>query len=280
MGSFETIDHEWLIKFIEHRVSDKRVLRHVQKWLKAGVLEDGRWVQKQEGTPQGGTISPLMANLYLHYVFDLWAHRWRKKQAKGDVIIVRYSDDFVVGFQHRSEAEQFLGELRERFREFGLELHARKTRLIEFGRHAADNRSGRGEGKPETFDFLGFTHTCGRTRRGHFTILRHTTQKRQRAKLREVKTELRRRLHAPVPATGQWLRSVILGSYQYYAVPGNQRKLNAFWYHLYKAWYRILRRRSQTHSLSWRRMTRLRDRWVPRPHTLHPYPDQRLCVTT
>ena len=279
-GYFDTINHEWLRKFIEHRVEDKRVVRHVQKWLKAGVLEDGRRTQKQEGTPQGGNISPLLANVYLHYVFDLWANQWRKKQARGEVIIVRYADDFVVGFEHRSEAEQFFNELQERFKEFGLELNAEKTRLIEFGRHAARNRKGRGEGKPETFDFLGFTHACGQTSKGSFAILRHTTQKRQRAKLREIKTELRRRLHAPVPETGKWLRSVLLGYYRYYAVPGNTRKLNAFWYYTYRMWCRTLRRRSQTHSLSWQRMNRLRERWLPTPRTLHPYPFKRLYVKT
>ena len=279
-GYFDTINHEWLIKFIEHRVKDKRVIRHVEKWLKAGVLEEGKRTQTEEGTPQGGNISPLLANVYLHYVFDLWANHWRKTRAHGDVIIVRYADDFVVGFQHQSEAVQFLKELQERFREFNLELNAEKTRLIEFGRHAARNRKAGGKGKPETFDFLGFTHVCGRTRKGGFAMVRHTTQKRQQAKLRELKAEMRRRLHAPVPETGKWLRSVLLGYYRYYAVPGNLRKLSAFQYHIYQMWYRALRRRSQTHCLSWSRMNRLRDRWLPTPRTLHPYPFRRLCVTT
>lgn len=279
-GYFDAIDHEWLMKFIEHRVADKRVLRHIKKWLNAGVLEDGAVARSEEGVPQGGSISPLLANVYLHYVFDLWADQWRRKHASGDVIIVRFCDDFVVGFQYRKDAERFLGELRERFLEFNLELHKDKTRLLEFGRFAALNRKRQGRGKPETFDFLGFTHICGRTKNGKFTVLRHSIGKRIRAKLEELETELRRRLHHPVPVVGKWLRVVLLGHYRYYGIPGNNRKLGSFKYHLSRLWYKVLRRRSQRHRLNWERMDRLINRWLPRPRICHPYPDLSMYVTT
>jgi group II intron reverse transcriptase/maturase len=227
-GFFETLDHGWLVKFIEHRIGDRRVVRLIEKWLRAGVLEDGKRTVSEVGTVQGGSISPLLANVYLHYVFDLWVQRWRRKQARGDVVVVRFADDFVVGFEHREEAEKFLTELRQRIAGFGLELHPEKTRLIEFGRHAAENRQGRGEGKPETFNFLGFTHICGKTSQGRFTVLRQTMRKRWQAKLQQLKGELKRRMHLPVPEVGSYLRSVILGHIRYYGVPMNTEGIRAF----------------------------------------------------
>jgi group II intron reverse transcriptase/maturase len=279
-GYFDAIDHAWLLEFIEHRIADKRVLRHIKKWLNAGVLEDGAMARSEEGVPQGGSISPLLANVYLHYVFDLWADQWRRKHASGDVIIVRFCDDFVVGFQYQQDAERFLAELRERFLKFSLELHKGKTRLIEFGRFAALKRKRQGRGKPETFDFLGFTHICGRTKNGKFAVLRHSIGKRIRAKLVELEIELKRRLHHPVPVVGKWLRVVLLGHYRYYGVPGNSRKLESFMFHLSRLWYKVLRRRSQRHRLNWERMDRLIDRWLPRPRICHPYPDLGMYVTT
>jgi RNA-directed DNA polymerase len=279
-GYFDAIDHQWLMKFIKHRIADKRVLRHIKKWLNAGVLEDGALARSEEGVPQGGSISPLLANVCLHYVFDLWADQWRARHVCGDVIIVRFCDDFVVGFQYRKDAEGFLVELRERFLKFNLELHKGKTRLIEFGRFAAQNRKGRGEGKPETFDFLGFTHICGKTQNGKYTVLRHSVNKRIRAKLMEIKTELKRRLHHPVPAVGKWLRVVLLGHYRYYGIPGNIRKLEAICFHVSRLWYKALLRRSQRHWLNWKRMNRLIDRWLPRPRIVQPYPDLCRYVTT
>mgnify|MGYP005654498483 CR=1 FL=1 len=279
-GYFDAIDHGWLMRFVEHRIADKRVLRHIRKWLNAGVLEDGTRYVSEQGVPQGGSISPLLANIYLHYVFDLWANKWRKERARGDVVIVRYCDDFVVGFEHREEAERFFEALVERFKEFGLELHSGKTRILEFGRFAAANRRRRGQGKPETFDFLGFTHICGKTRKGKFTVWRHTIGKRMRAKLREIKEELRRRLHWPIPVVGKWLRTVILGHFRYYGVPGNSRKLASFRYHITCLWLKSLRRRSQKHRTNWDRMNRLAARWLPLPRICHAYPDLSLYVRT
>lgn len=278
-GFFDTIDHEWLMKFVEHRIADQRVVRHIKKWLNAGVLEDGKRIQVEEGTPQGGSISPLLANIYLHYVFDLWADHWRKTQTHGDVIIVRYADDFVVGFEHQQDAERFLEELRKRFAKFNLELHPDKTRLIEFGRFAAERRRRRGLGKPETFDFLGFTHSCSRTREGWFCILRQTMRKRLRAKLQAVKQGLRKRLHAPLPEVGKWLRSVLSGHYRYYGVPRNSRALRAMRHWVQRLWHRTLCRRSQKKlKAAWQRVNSLSSRWLPAPRILHPYPDERLCV--
>jgi group II intron reverse transcriptase/maturase len=274
-GFFDAIDHQWLLKFVEHRIADQRVIRHIKKWLKAGVLEDGQWTELQEGSPQGSSISPLLSNIYLHYAFDLWADQWRHRQACGDVVIVRFADDFVVGFQYRHEAEQFLKELQDRLRKFNLKLHATKTRLIEFGRRAAVNRERRGDGKPETFDFLGFTHVCDRDRKGRFIVLRQTMRKRMCAKRKELKEQLRRRMHQPIPVMGQWLRSVLLGHYRYYGVPRNMRKLKAFCYQVYWLWFRTLRRRSQRHRLTRERMFRLAKRWLPKPRIYHPYPEQR-----
>jgi group II intron reverse transcriptase/maturase len=276
-GFFDTIDHGWLMKFVEHRIADQRVLRHVKKWLNAGVLEGGQRKRMEEGTPQGGSISPLLANIYLHYAFDLWADHWRGTRANGDVIIVRYADDIVVGFQNQSDAERFREELRERFRRFNLELNADKTRLIEFGRFATERRQKRGDGKPETFDFLGFTHICGKTRRGRYVVLRQTIRKRRVAKLKEIRDQLRRRLHWPVWEVGQWLRSVLQGYYRYYAVPRNYPALQAFHYEVRRLWYRSLRRRSQKTRVTWKRMSILVERWLPRPRILHPYPEE--CVS-
>jgi group II intron reverse transcriptase/maturase len=275
-GFFDTLDHEWLVRFIEHRIGDRRIVRLIQKWLKVGVLEDGVWVRSEEGTVQGGSISPLLANIYLHYVFDLWFQQWRRKRARGDVIAVRYADDFVVGFEHREEAERFLDELRERLAEFGLALHPDKTRLIAFGRYAARRSSGRGEGKPETFDFLGFTHICGKTRKGWFTVRRQTMRQRMQRKLHEVRAELRRRMHDPVPQQGEWLASVVRGHCRYYGVPLNGSRLGAFRLAVIRHWYRTLRRRGQKHRLNWSRMGRLAASWLPYPRICHPWPSVRL----
>src|SRR5215472_2942295 len=272
---FTSLDHGWLEKFLEHRIGDKRVLRLVQKWLKAGVIEDGSWAKSEEGTPQGATVSPLLANVYLHYAFDQWVERWRRQQARGDMIVVRYADDFVVGFEHREDAERFLAELSERFAKFVLELKAEKTRLVEFGRFAGPNRAARGLGKPETFDFLGFTHICGKTRAGRFALKRKTIAKRMRAKLKEVKTELMRRRHLPIPEMGRWLASVVRGHLAYYAVPWNTDAIGAFCTQVNRLWLRTLRRRSQRTKVTWERMNRLIRRWLPRPQVLHPYPDAR-----
>jgi RNA-directed DNA polymerase len=279
-GFFDAIDHEWAVKFVEHRIADKRVVRLIRKWLNAGVLEEGQRIEVEEGTPQGGVISPLLANIYLHYVLDQWVQQWRRRHARGDVIIVRYADDFVVGFQNRDEAERFLQELAERLARFELELHPDKTRLIEFGRFAESNRRRRGEGRPETFDFLGFTHACGKSRRGWFQVKRRTMRKRLRRKLAEVKASLPHRLHRPVPETGAWLASVVRGHAVYYGVPGNSPSLQAFRDGVCRHWKRSLGRRSQKGAVTWERMRRLVRRWIPQVRICHPYPDQRLVVTT
>ncbi len=279
-GFYDTIDHEWLIQFVEHRVGDRRVVRLIRKWLKAGVLEDGSWRPSEEGTPQGGLVSPVLANIYLHYVFDQWAHQWRRGHAHGAVIIVRYADDFVVGFAHREDAERFQRALAERLGRFKLELHADKTRLIEFGRYAAQKRQARGEGKPETFNFLGFTHICGKTRKGRFTVLRKTMRKRMQAKLKGLKQELKRRMHVPVPEQGKWLRSVLHGHFHYYGVPMNGRALSTFRQQVVWLWKRALGRRSQRGRITWERLGRLARKWMPYPHICHPWPSQRLVVKT
>jgi RNA-directed DNA polymerase len=272
---FTSLDHGWMRKFVEHRIGDKRVLRLIQQWLDAGVIEDGNWAECEEGTPQGATVSPLLANVYLHYVLDQWAERWRRQQAHGDVVIVRYADDFIVGFEHREDAERFQAELSERFAKFGLELKAEKTRLIEFGRFAAGNRKARGLGEPETFDFLGFTHISGKTGSGRFALRRITVAKRMRAKLKEVKAELVRRMHLPIPEVGSWLGSVVRGHLAYYAVPGNLDAVKAFCTLVQRIWRWTLRRRSQRTNATWERMNRLIDRWLPKARTLHPYPEMR-----
>jgi group II intron reverse transcriptase/maturase len=272
---FSSLDQGWLGRFLEHRIADKRVLRLIQRWLEAGVVEDGAWAECDEGTPQGATVSPLLANVYLHYVFDLWAEQWRRQQAHGDVVIVRYADDFIVGFEHREDAERFQAGLSERFAKFGLELKAEKTRLIEFGRFAAGNRKAQGLGGPETFDFLGFTHAGGKTRKGRFALKRITIAKRMGAKLKEIKGELMRRRHLPVPKVGQWLGSVVRGHLVYYAVPGNIEAVAAFCAQVKQHWQHALRRRSQRSNATWPRMKRLAERWLPTPRVLHPYPGTR-----
>lgn len=277
-GYFDAIDHEWLMKFVEHRIADKRVTRHIKKWLNAGVLEDGTRTHSEEGVPQGGSISPLLANIYLHYVFDLWVDHWRQKYARGCVIVVRFADDFVAGFQYREDAERFWKELRERFEKFNLKLQEDKTRLIEFGRFAADNRQRRREGKPESFAFLGFLHVCGETLNGKFIVIRQTLRERMQAKLKVTRVELRRRLLNPIPAMGRWLRTVLLGHYQYYGVPYNGRKLSAFHHQIRWLWHRALCRRSQRHRLTTERMNRLVKRWLPLPQIAHSYPDFGLYV--
>ena len=268
------------MKFVEHRIADQRIVRLIRKRLTAGVLEDGAQTWSAEGTPQGGSISPLLANVYLHYVFDLWARRWRKKHAHGDVIVVRYADDVSVGFEHRADAERFLTELRERFTKFGLELHPEKTRLLEFGPWAAENRRRGGQGKPETFNVLGFPHICGKKRNGRFTVVRQTIRKRLQSKLSEVKAELRRRMHAPIPVVGAWLRTVVGGHLRYYGVPMNGPALFTFCFQVGWLWYRTLRRRGQRRPLNWGRMRRLIQRWLPPARITHPYPLRRLGVVT
>jgi RNA-directed DNA polymerase len=277
---FDTLSHEWLVKFIEHRIADRRIVRLIQKWLRAGVLEEGRLIKKEEGTVQGGSISPLLANIYLHYVFDLWAQQWRNKYAQGDVIVVRFADDFVVGFQYRNEAQRFLAELGKRLAKFGLKLHPDKTRLIEFGRFAAQSRSTGGQGKPETFSFLGFTHICSKTRGGKFTVLRKTRRKKLQAKLKEVKANLRQRLHDPIPRQGAYLRSVVTGHVRYFGVPMNGPAMRTFYTEVCQIWLRTLRRRSHKHKMTWERMKRLIAKWIPPPRICHPYPLQRFGVIT
>jgi RNA-directed DNA polymerase len=278
-GFFDNMSHEWTMKFVQHRVADRRIHRLIQKWLKAGVSEDGQWTETKVGTPQGAVISPLLANVYLHYVFDLWVEVWRKKVAKGDVIVVRYADDLVVGFQHRTDAERFLQEFRERLAKFGLELHADKTRLIEFGRFAARDRKQRGEGKPETFTFLGFSHFCGQLTTGAFIVWRITAKKRMVAKLKAIKAELQRRKHHRTTEVGVWLRKVVLGYYQYHAVPGNSTQLRIFQRRVNWLWRSVLVRRSQRAQVRWDRLSPLLLRWIPQPRILHPYPDARFAAT-
>jgi group II intron reverse transcriptase/maturase len=277
---FSRLDHRWLERFVEHRIADRRVLRLIQKWMAAGVIEDGSWTAFEEGVPQGASVSPSLANVYAHYVFDLWAHQWRTRHARGDVVIVRFADDAVVGFEHRDDAERFWADLRDRLTKFSLELNAEKTRLIEFGRFAARDRKARGLGKPETFEFLGLTHICAKTRSGRFMLKRVTSKKRMRAKLSEIKTELMQRRHLPVPEQGQWLGSVVRGHLAYYAVPTNSDAIIAFRTQAIRHWCRALRRRSQRSRLDWQRMTRLADRWLPPARVKHPYPDARFNATT
>jgi group II intron reverse transcriptase/maturase len=270
-GFFDNMSHEWTLKFIEHRVADRRILRLIQKWLKAGISEDGQWSETKQGTPQGAVVSPLLANAYLHYVFDLWVDVWRRKVAKGDVIIVRYADDLVMGFQHRADAVQFLEQFKERLARFDLELHPEKTRLIEFGRYAANKRKQWGKGKPETFTFLGFTHYCGRRyRTDTFTVWRITSKQRMVAKLKAIKAELLRRKHDRVSQVGAWLRKVVSGYYQYHAVPGNIDQLRTFRQRVNRLWRNVLVRRSQRASMKWESLTPVFDRWIPKPRVLHP----------
>ena len=275
---FDEVGQEWAIRFLKHRIGDPRIIRLIQKWLKAGVLEDGVVTVSDKGTGQGSVISPLLANIYLHYVLDLWAERWRRREATGDMIIVRYADDIIVGFQHEANARRFLDAMRDRLQEFSLSLHPGKTRLIEFGRDAAANRKRHGLGKPETFNFLGFTFMCGKTRQGKFQIKRKTRRDRMGAKLQEIKRELRRRMHQPIPVQGKWLAQVVMGYFRYHAVPTNGRALTAFRLQVTILWRRALRRRSQKDRTAWNRITKLADAWLPKPRILHPWPDKRFAV--
>jgi group II intron reverse transcriptase/maturase len=277
---FSSLDHRWLERFLEHRIADLRVLRLIQKWMAAGVIENGSWTAVDEGVPQGASVSPLLANVYAHYVLDLWAHQWRTRHARGDVVIVRFADDAVVGFQYREDAERFWADLRDRLAKFSLELNAEKTRLIEFGRFAAQDRKARGLGKPETFCFLGFTHVCGKSKARRFKLKRVTDSKRMRAKLRALKGEIQLRRHQPIPEQGAWLANVLRGHYQYYAVPDNIEALRAFRYQTRRHWCKALRRRSQRTTLTWERMSRLADRWLPQPRILHPWPVRRFEART
>jgi RNA-directed DNA polymerase len=275
---FGSVNHDWLIRFLDHRIGDKRIIRLIRKWLKAGILEDGIVSVAESGTGQGSVISPLLANIYLHYVFDLWAERWRRREARGDMIVVRYADDLVIGFEHEDDARRFLDALRERFGAFSLSLHPGKTRLLEFGRHAAAERKKGGIGRPETFAFLGFTFICGKSRRGTFQLQRKTRRDRMRAKLQEIKTELRQRMHQSIPSQGHWLRQVVTGHFAYYAVPTNSRALSAFRHYVADLWRRTLRRRSQKDGFTWDRMTKLVADSLPPLRILHPWPDRRFAV--
>jgi RNA-directed DNA polymerase len=275
---FDSVSQDWLIRFLKHRISDPRMIRLIQKWLKAGTLENGVVTVSETGTGQGSVASPLLSNIYLHYVFDLWAERWRRREATGDMIIVRYADDIVIGFQHESDARRFWGAMRERLRKFSLSLHPDKTRLIRFGRFAAAQRAERGLGKPETFKFLGFTLICGQTRQGRFALQRKSRGDRMRAKLQEIKKELRRRMHQPIPQQGNWLRQVVTGYFAYHAVPTNSRALHAFRYHVTDLWRRSLKRRSQKDRTKWDRITKLANDYLPKPRILHPWPNARFAV--
>ena len=275
---FDTVNHDWMLRFLEHRVGDRRLLRLIGKWLKAGVMEDGVVVATEMGTPQGAVISPTLANIYLHYTFDLWAHHWRQHEARAEVILVRYADDIVAGFEHEGEAKRFLAELRLRMEKFALSLHPDKTRLIEFGRYAVERRKRRGLGKPETFNFLGFKHISGRTQKGRFCLIRKTRRDRMRAKLKAIKDELRRRMHDSIPGQGEWLRQVVQGYFAYHAVPTNLQSLSSFRHFVKRLWLQALRRRSQKDGFPWDRMTRLAAEWLPQPRLLHPWRDARFAV--
>ncbi len=280
-GFFDAIDHTCLLQFIQHRIADKRIQRLIQKWLTAGISDDGEWSSTTVGTPQGAVISPLLANVFLHYVLDLWIDHWRRHHASGDVVVVRYADDFVIGFQYRAEADRCLRALRERLEKFGLELHPDKTRLIEFGRFAATNRKARGQGRPENFDFLGFTHYCGRRRTGSFIVKRKSIAKRMRAKIKEVKQKLRKKINVRLPEQGAWLRAVVQGWFNYHAVPGNRHALDEFRTQVCRSWRKLLQRRSHKarNKWPWVRMKRHIQRWIPSVRITHPYPDERWAVT-
>jgi group II intron reverse transcriptase/maturase len=275
---FDTINQKWLVRFLEHRIGDRRIIRLIQKWLKAGILEDGVVTASDMGTGQGSVASPLLANIYMFYAFDLWAERWRRREASGDMIIVRYADDFIVGFEHEADARRFLEEMRERLGKYALSLHPEKTRLIEFGRLAADSRKRHGLGKPETFNFLGFTFICGKSRRGNFLVQRKSRRDRMRAKLQAIKQEMRRRMHEPIPELGKWLKQVVAGYFRYHAVPTNSGALTLFRNEIIKRWRSILGRRSQKGNLTWVRITKLANHWLPQPRILHPWPNQRFAV--
>lgn len=275
---FDTVSKDWMLKFLAHRIGDRRLLRLIGKWLHAGVLEEGKVLRSETGTPQGAVISPVLANIYLHYVFDLWAHRWRRKEAKGDMILVRYADDTIIGFQHEQDAKNFLAEMHQRMAEFGLSLHPVKTRLIEFGRYAADRRAQRGMGKPETFNFLGFTHIAGKALSGAFLLLRKTRRDRMRVTLMALKDALRKRVQDSIVQQGQWLQKVVRGYFAYHAVPTNARRIATFRSCVVRLWMRALQRRSQRHCITWERINRLADEWLPTARILHPWPEARFAV--
>jgi RNA-directed DNA polymerase len=277
-ASFDSVSQDWLVRFVEHRIGDKRIVRLIRKWLKAGVLEDGTVTVSDQGTGQGSVISPLLANIYLHYGLDLWAERWRQREAAGDMIIVRYADDVVAGFEHEADARRFLEAMRARIEAFSLSLHPDKTRVIEFGRFAAANREQRGQGKPETFKFLGFTFICGKSRAGKFLVKRKSRRDRMRAKLMEVREQLRQRMHQPIPEQGRWLRQVVTGFFNYHAVPTNFPALAAFRCHVIDLWRRSLQRRGQKDRTTWPWITKLAEDFLPRPRILHPWPEKRFAV--
>jgi len=278
VSSFDEVSQEWLIKFLNHRIGDPRMIRLIQKWLKAGVLEEGVVMASERGTGQGSVASPLLANIYLHYAFDLWAERWRRREATGNMVVIRYADDIVVGFEHEADARRFWDAMRGRLEEFSLSLHPEKTRLIEFGRFAATNRERRGLGKPETFNFLGFTFIYGRNSRGKFLLCRKTRRDRMRARLLELKEELRRRMHQSIPEQGVWLKQVVAGYFAYHAVPTNDRTLRTFRSGVEFLWMRSLRKRSQRDRTTWEKMRKLTEEWLPKPRVLHPWPSQRFAV--
>lgn len=275
---FDSVSHEWLIRFVEHRIGDTRIIRLIRKWLKAGVMEDGEVIAGEVGTPQGAVASPLLANIYLHYVFDLWADKWRRHHAQGNVIFVRYADDIVAGFEREADAKSFHADAQQRMEQFTLSLHPDKTRLIEFGRNATENRARRGLGKPETFNFLGFTHICGQSRQGKFQLQRKTHRARMRARVRKIKEELRRRWHHSIPEQGKWLRQVVIGYFAYHAVPTNSRRIAAFRFHVVNLWRQALKRRSQKDRTTWDRITWIASEWLPTPRILHPWPEARFAV--
>ena len=279
-GFFDAMDRSWIERFLEHRIGDKRILRLIGKWLRVGVVEEGIRSFMETGSVQGAPISPLLANIYLHYAFDLWVKRWREKRAVGDMIVVRYADDIVAGFQRRSDARQFHNELEVRMREFGLELHPEKTRLIQFGRRAPALRKRAGLGRPETFNFLGFTHICGKSRKGRFLLYRRTIKKRMSSSLRRTKTELLKRRHEPLDDQGRWLRRVVQGHYAYYGVPTNSDQLVTFRNQVIRHWYRALKRRSHRRKITWDRMNVLARKWIPRPRIQHPWPSVRFDART
>lgn len=278
MLSFDSVSHEWLIRFVEHRIGDSRVIRLIRKWLKAGVMEDGEVIAGEVGTAQGSVASPLLANIYLHYVFDLWADRWRRHHAQGNVIFVRYADDIVAGFEYEADAKRFHAVAQQLMEQFALSLHPEKTRLVEFGRHAAENRTKRGLGKPETFNFLGFTHICGRSRQGKFQLKRKTRRDRLRDRLKKIREELRRRRHLSIPEQGRWLRQVVIGYFAYHAVPTNSKRISAFRHHVVNLWRKALKRRSQKDRTTWERIARIASDWLPTLRIIHPWPDARFAV--
>ncbi|MHA8215409.1 reverse transcriptase domain-containing protein, partial [Klebsiella pneumoniae] len=275
---FDKVSHEWLIRFIEHRIGDQRVIRLIRKWLTAGTSEEGEWRASEEGTPQGAVISPLLANIYLHYVFDLWAHQWRRRHATGNVVMVRYADDIVIGFDKRIDAQCFRIAMQRRLKEFGLTVHPKKTRLMEFGRFAAENRASRGKGKPETFNFLGFTHISGKDRSGRFMLIRKTRRDRMTATLKAIKDGLRKRWHYSIPEQGKWLRRVVQGYLNYHSVPGNYPMMRKFRIYVTDLWRRALRRRSQQDDTTWTKANRLAAVWLPKVRVLHPWPVERFTA--